>query len=68
MKDPVEVQLPSDDRSPVILRMKESRDSVPPALFDDLSLNFCDGPVIKSMVSVGAQNKTFITGETHVVN
>jgi hypothetical protein len=55
--DPVEVGLPAGNRILVISRVKNSRDFVPLALFDDPPLYFCDSPKIAgSTVGGGARN------------
>ena len=51
VKDSVEVQFPGGDRFFIARRMDESRDRVPLALFDDLPLDLCHSPAIKSVVS-----------------
>ena len=56
MKDPVEVRLPSRDRILVVPRVKESGDSVPPALFDEPPLYFRDSPAMKRMLSRRARD------------
>ena len=56
MKDPVEIRLPSGNRIPITPRMKESRDSVPPTLFDDLVLYVRDSPAVNNVVSGRTQN------------
>ena len=66
VKDPVEVQFPGGDRFFIARRMDESRDRVPLALFDDLPLDLCHSPAIKSVVS--ELPKVGITGSTHVIN
>ena len=66
MKDPIEIQLPSRDRTLIVCCMDNSRDSVPLALFDDLPLDHCHSPVIKSIVS--ELSKVNVSGLTHVVN
>ena len=50
-EDPVEVRLPTGNRILVVPRMKESRDSMSPALFDNLILHFRDSPAADSIVS-----------------
>ena len=50
MKDPVEIHHPSDNHFPIILRMKESGDDIPPALFDYFCLDPRYGSAIKSVV------------------
>ena len=49
MKDPVEIGLPTRNSILVVPRMKESRDSVPPAFFRDPPLYFRDSPTIENM-------------------
>ena len=56
MKDFVEVQLPSGDRPPIVLCVKEPRDCIPPAPFDNLSLYFRNGPAIGNMVGERGRN------------
>jgi len=65
MKDSVEVQLPSSNRSPIILRMEESRKYIPPAPFGDRFLYFFNSPVIES---VGGRARNTYPGSTHVLN
>ena len=65
MKDPVEVQFPSPDRILLSLAAWTIRDRVPLALLDDLPLNLCYSPSIKS---VSELPNMCITGLTHVVN
>ena len=66
MKDPVEVQFPSPDRILIARRMDNSRDRVPLPLFDDLPLDLCHSPAIKSVVS--ELPNMCITSLAHVVN
>jgi len=51
IENPVEVQPPSTDRILVVLCVQQSRDWIPPILFDDLSLDLCHGSVTRNMVS-----------------
>ena len=66
MKDPVEIQLPSRDSILIVCCVDDSGDRVPLALFDDLPLDLCHSPVIKSIVS--ELSKVNVSGLTHVVN
>ena len=56
MKDPVEIRLPTSNRILIAPRMKESRDSVLPALFDDLVLYVRDSPAVDITMSGRTQN------------
>ena len=51
LKDPIQVRLPTRNLILVVPRAKESRDAAPLTLFDDLLLDFRDGPVIESKIS-----------------
>ena len=56
MEDPAEVQFPSGDGPRIILRVKELGDRIPPTPFDDVPLDFCNGPGIESTVGGGIRN------------
>ena len=66
VKNPVEVQFPVGDRFLIARRMDKSRDRVPLALLDDLPLDLCHSPAVKSVVN--ELPKVYITGSTHVIN
>jgi hypothetical protein len=66
VKDPVEFQLPAGDYFLVTLRIESSRDCIPPAPFDDFSLNLRYSPAIKRIIS--ELSKPCIAGLTHVVS
>ena len=51
-KNSVEFGIPSGNRLLVIPRVKESRDCIALALFDDLILDFRNSPAIEIMVGV----------------
>jgi len=49
-KYPVELHLPTSNGVLIILCMEQSRDRVPPILFDDPPLDLCRSPAIKNVV------------------
>ena len=51
MKNPVQLQLPSNNLIPIIFRVENSGNLVTFTLFDDIPLNLRNGPVIKRAVS-----------------
>jgi len=65
--DPAELGLPSGNRLLIVPRMKNSRGCVSPALVDDLVLDFCDSPVIESMVGRGTRDYNIVS-TTHIVS
>ena len=51
LKEPAQVRFPCRNHVSVILRVKESREPVPLASFDNLLLYFCNGPTVTSTIN-----------------
>ena len=66
VKDPIEVRLPSSDHFLIVLRIKEPRDWVTSAPFEDHPLDLCNSPVIKGVVSESSELRA--VGLTYVAN
>jgi hypothetical protein len=51
MEDPIEIRLPRRNSVFVVPRAEESGGPAAPASFQDLRLDFCNGPAIQAVVS-----------------
>ena len=67
-ENPVEVQPPSADRFLIVFCVQQSRDWIPPALFNDLLLDLRHGSMTKTVVSKSYNARITVNVRPQLIN